>query len=350
VNRRVTAASIAGSAVVLLTALLFFVHVPYAILSPGPVCNTVGAGNRDCPAVSGTSLIKITPVSADHPSGSRLGFTTVSVKNGEPSAAEALGAWLTSSEAVVPAEVITPPGKTQQQVDKVNRQDMQNAQDAAILAGEEAVFGVQVAKLQPGFPAAGVLRVGDVVLSVDGTPVYSAAGILAASASKDPARTFRLGIRRGGRVQQVTLGRKPSADGSGRLVFGVELGSVTSKAKVRITLDPSVIGGPSAGLMFSLGVYDRLTAGNITGNTVVAGTGTIDSSGQVGPIGGIQQKMYAAAHSFHAQVFLAPAGDCGDTKGSVPKGLRVVKVSTIDDALRALAGVRAGRTATLPAC
>jgi len=350
VSRRVIAASIAGAAVVVLTALLFFVHVPYAILSPGPVCNTVGAGNRTCPSVSGQSLIKVTPASADHPSGSQLGFTTVSVRNGEPSAAEALGAWLTSSKAVVPAEVITPPGKTQQQVDKRNRQDMQNAQDAAILAAEQAVYGVQVDRVQAGFPAAGVLRVGDVVQSIDGTPVYSAAGILAVSSSKDRTRTFRLDIRRGGQAQQVTLGRKPSADGSGRLVFGVELGSVKSTAKVQITLDPAVIGGPSAGLMFSLGVYDRLTAGNVTGSTVVAGTGTIDAAGQVGPIGGIQQKMYAATHAFHARVFLAPAGDCADTKGAVPRGLQVVKIVTIDDALHALAAVRMGRTAGLPAC
>lgn len=350
VSRRAVSSALAGASVAVLTGLLFVVHVPYAILSPGPVCNTVGPGNSTCPAVGAKQLITISPASADHPSRSRLGFTTVSVRDGEPSVAEALGAWLTSSEAVVPEEVIRPPGQSQQQVDRQNRQDMRKAQDSAVEAADAAVYGVRVAKIQPGYPAAGVLQVGDVVQAVDGAQVYSAAGVVAATASTDPQRRYQLRILRAGVPRDVSLGRRPSTDASGRLVFGVSLEAAPAPARAQITLDPAVIGGPSAGLMFALGVYDRLTGVQLTGDAVVAGTGTIDASGQVGPIGGIQQKLYAARHAFAAQFFLAPAGDCADARAATPRGLQVIKVSTLDDALNALADIRSGRAGRLPSC
>ncbi|HVV29287.1 MAG TPA: PDZ domain-containing protein [Mycobacteriales bacterium] len=352
-SRRTLATAIAGAAVVALTIALFVVPVPYAILSPGPVCNTLGAPTAPCPSVlNAASLITVSPASKDHPSTAKLGATTVSVRTGEPSIAEALGAWFSDGKAVVPREVIVPPGQSQQQVSEQGAAEMRGAQDSAVVAAEAALGlnHVVIASVTGGSAAQGVLAVGDRITALDGTAVTSADQLQALSLrNTDPAKQFRIDIVRDGSSKQVVLQRKPDPK-TGTLIFGIGLKDVAAGVQVKVTLDPNAVGGPSAGLMLALGVYDRLTPGELAGSAIVAGTGTIDGAGVVGPIGGIQQKMYAARHDFHATVFLAPAGDCSDAKGAIPHGLQVVKVSTFSDALHALAAVKAGQPAGLPHC
>lgn len=352
-SRRSLAALITGVAVVVLGSLLFVVPVPYAILGPGPVCNTLGAGSHECPSTSGGPLITVSPASADHPDHQgKLGATTVSVFNSEPTIAHAIASWFSASDAVVPREVIIPPGQNTKQFEQQGRQEMQQAQATAVDVAEGALglLDVEVAKVSAGYPAAGILQVGDRIVAFNGTPIHSATQLTRLSAANhNPDARFTFTIERDGTTRQVTLGRVRDPQ-TGSLVFGISLKNVGHGVNASITLDPNSVGGPSAGLMLSLGVYDRLTPGSLTGNTIVAGTGTIDESGKVGPIGGIQQKMYAARHDFKASVFLAPVSDCSDAKGAIPQGLQVVKVATFDDALHALAAVRAGKTASLPHC
>jgi PDZ domain-containing protein len=100
-------------------------------------------------------------------------------------------------------------------------------------------------------------------------------------------------------------------------------------------------------MMFALAIIDKLTPANLTGGKFIAGTGEIEVGGAVDPIGGIQQKM-AAARAAGATVFLAPAGNCADTSGAVPAGLRVIKVSTLHGAIAALRALKAGKP--VPAC
>jgi len=107
------------------------------------------------------------------------------------------------------------------------------------------------------------------------------------------------------------------------------------------------IGGPSAGMMFALGIIDKLTPLNLTGGKVIAGTGEITDGGQVEAIGGIQQKMVAARDA-GATIFLAPASNCSDVDGAVPAGLRIVKVSTLTQAVDDLEAIKAGRS--VPSC
>ena len=109
------------------------------------------------------------------------------------------------------------------------------------------------------------------------------------------------------------------------------------------------IGGPSAGLMFSLGIYDTLTPGSLTGGGVVAGTGTMDPYGNVGPIGGIQQKI-AGARNDGAELLLVPADNCDEVVGHVPDGLEVVKIGSFDDALGAVKAIAANDVRSLPRC
>ena len=109
------------------------------------------------------------------------------------------------------------------------------------------------------------------------------------------------------------------------------------------------VGGPSAGLMFALGIVDKLTPGNLTGGHFVAGTGTIDDNGKVGPIGGISMKAIGARDK-GAEFFLTPKDNCAAAAKDTPAGLRLVKVDTIGDAVRALEKIRTNDLAGLPSC
>ncbi len=116
-----------------------------------------------------------------------------------------------------------------------------------------------------------------------------------------------------------------------------------------VTFSVGDIGGPSAGMMFALGIIDKLTPMNLTGGKFIAGTGEIEASGKVDPIGGIQQKMVGARDA-GATVFLTPATNCSDTKGAVPAGLRLVKVSTLSQAVTYLEDLKAGNSQAVPSC
>jgi PDZ domain-containing protein len=129
--------------------------------------------------------------------------------------------------------------------------------------------------------------------------------------------------------------------------MGVE---ITGRYKFPFDVSISVgdIGGPSAGLMFALGIIDKLTKDNLTGGKFIAGTGEIETSGKVDAIGGIQQKMVGARNA-GATVFLTPASNCADTKGAVPAGLRLVKVSTLNQAVTYLQALKTG-SGSVPSC
>jgi PDZ domain-containing protein len=126
---------------------------------------------------------------------------------------------------------------------------------------------------------------------------------------------------------------------------------ITAQYKFPFEVKISVgdIGGPSAGMMFSLGIIDKLTRLSLTAGRFIAGTGEITASGQVQPIGGIQQKMVGARNA-GATIFLTPASNCADTKGAVPAGLRLVKVSTLNQAVTYLEALKAGHPDSVPSC
>jgi PDZ domain-containing protein len=130
-------------------------------------------------------------------------------------------------------------------------------------------------------------------------------------------------------------------------VVGVDLGSPSYVFPFSVKINLSNIGGPSAGMMFALGIIDKLTPDNLTGGKFIAGTGEIDPTGAVEPIGGIQQKM-AGARAAGATIFLTPAGNCVNTAGAVPAGLRLVKVNTLAQAVHDLEMIKQGRP--VPSC
>ncbi|WP_448630108.1 S16 family serine protease [Cellulomonas soli] len=133
------------------------------------------------------------------------------------------------------------------------------------------------------------------------------------------------------------------------------------RAQIGVYIDPAFdlpvdvaikiddIGGPSAGTMFALGIIDKLTPEDEADGQVIAGTGTMDVTGEVGPIGGIRQKMAGALRD-GATWFLAPAGNCDEVVGHVPEGLHVAKVATLHEAREAITAIGAGSTDDLPTC
>jgi PDZ domain-containing protein len=202
---------------------------------------------------------------------------------------------------------------------------------------------VTVISTVPGYPASKVLKAGDVIEAVDGKPV-SGQNSLSSMITAHPAGTvLTLTVLRNGKTLTLPVASKSS---DGTPVIGVEVQEeYTFPFNVKITVGN--IGGPSAGMMFALGIIDKLTPMNLTGGKFIAGTGEITATGQVEPIGGIQQKM-VGARSAGATIFLTPAGNCSDTAGAVPAGLRLVKVSTLSQAIADLEAIKAGRS--VPSC
>jgi Lon-like protease len=331
----------AGIAVALVVAALL--PVPYVILSPGPTLNTLGTQ-------SGKPLISISG-HRTYPTNGHLNMVTVSYQGGPSDGFNlftALQAWLSPHEAVVPESELFGTDLTQQQVTRQDTQQMVSSQalaQAAALCQLNIPYTVldTVAGVGPGTPAQGVLRTGDVITAVDGKKLTCRADAGTLIRARRPGAPVTLTIDRHGTARQL---RMKTTDVKGHAVVGVGVNE-TYKFPFPVRINIGNIGGPSAGLMFALGIMDRLTPGGLTGGRFIAGTGEIAANGAVSPIGGIQQKM-AGARAAGATVFLTPAANCPDTVGSIPQGMRLIKVSTLAGAVSALAALRSG--GSVPSC
>ena len=343
-SRRSLTLLIAGVATAIAIAVSVLVPVPYVILGPGPTLNTLGADS------SGQALITVQGHRV-YPTSGHLNMVTVSYQGGPGNNINiftALRAWLNPSEAVVPEQELFPSGQTAQQTQQQDTQEMTSSQETATAAAFTVLHipyqtQVVVVASVKGMPAYGVLLPGDVIQSVDGKPVTSQSSLTSLITAKPAGSRLTLGILRDGKTRQVEVGTKESG---GHPVVGIE---VQEQYKFPFTVKFSVgdIGGPSAGMMFALGIIDKITPDNLTGGKFIAGTGEITASGQVGAIGGIQQKMVGARDA-GATIFLTPASNCSDTKGAVPAGLRLVKVSTLSQAMNDLEAIKAGQP--VPSC
>jgi PDZ domain-containing protein len=344
VSRRSLTLLIASVGTAVAIAVSVLVPVPYVILGPGPTLNTLG---RDS---SGQPLITIAGRTS-YPTNGHLNLVTVSYRGCQGdrfNIFNALVAWLNPHQAVVPENEICPAGQTQKETQQQDTQEMTSSQQTATAAALTELHipyttEVVVVQADAGFPAAGVLKAGDVITAVDGRPVTTEAGLTRLIRAHPGGSTLSVTISRNGQAKQVQVGTKESG---GHPVMGVE---ITEQYKFPFTVKISVgdIGGPSAGMMFALGIIDKLTRLNLTGGKFIAGTGEITASGQVQPIGGIQQKMVGARNA-GATVFLTPASNCADTKRALPAGLRLVKVSTLTQAVDYLEDLRAGQP--VPSC
>jgi PDZ domain-containing protein len=344
-SRRSLTLSIAGLATLVAIAVAVLVPVPYVILGPGPTLNTLG---RDS---SGQPLITISG-HPTYPANGHLNLVTVSYQGGPGvnlNIFQALRAWVNPSEAVVPESELFPPGQSAQQTQQQDTEQMASSQETATAAALTALHipyqtQVQVTQTVPGYPASKVLKAGDIILAVDGKRVTGQSDLSSLIVAHPAGSTLRLTVLRDGNPVQLEV--KSTASGSTAPVIGVQV-QVQYKFPFTVKISVGDIGGPSAGMMFALGIIDKLTPMNLTGGKFIAGTGEITAAGQVQPIGGIQQKMIGARDA-GATVFLTPAANCGDTRGAVPAGLRIVKVSTLSQAVSDLEAIKAGKS--VPSC
>lgn len=321
-------------------------HVPYVVERPGPIVDTLGkTGDQQIVEVTGAQSYR---------SDGHLYFTTVSVLGGPQrhiSAWEWLEARLDRDAVIVPEEQVFPKGATDEDVKRANTEAMEGSQQTAVAAGLRSVgreVGQRnlVSSIIDKSPADGTVALKDEVLAVDGTSVHRVIDIVAAISDRSPGDDVTLSVKRDGAERTLTL--TTTDIGGGRAGIGVGIEPVFD-FPVEVTIHAGEVGGPSAGMMFGLATRDRLTPGSLTGGRAVAGTGTIDDSGWVGPIGGIRQKMVGARDG-GAEFFLAPKGNCDEVVGHVPRGLTVVEVSDFDTAVRSLDRIAKGEAEGLPDC
>ncbi|MDT3344184.1 YlbL family protein [Microbacterium aquilitoris] len=342
--------------VVALVALLILSFLPtgFVIQRQGPVVNTLGSAEN----ASGDDVPLISVSGAKtYPTAGALDLTTVQVvgnRETTPSWFELAKAWLDPGEAVLPIDDVFPAGTTTEQRNEENAALMVDSQKEATAAaltelGYEVRAHVGVGALSDDSAAKGILEVGDEIVSASGTPIDDTAQ-LRSLINERGGQPVELVIRRNGaeRTVTVTPSRTTTKDGTVWIIGITTSRDFDFPIDVKIQLDR--IGGPSAGQMFALGIIDTLTPGELNGGKQVAGTGTIDATGTIGPIGGIRQKLYGAKDA-GATYFLAPEKNCNEVVGHIPDGLRVVPVSTLDDSLTALDAIRTGTGVDkLPVC
>lgn len=288
------------------------------------------------------------------PSSGELLLTTIAVRDDLD-----LQAWWearrTPGVATVARETVFPVGSDTDEVAEQNALLMADSQmTAAIAALDAAGFdvddvagGARVAEIQPD-AATDELRIDDVITAVDGTDVREAATLVERIADRAPGDTVTLEVASADgapRGIDVTLGAAPDDDA--RPYIGVLL-TTELELPVDVAIDAGAIGGPSAGMMFALGVVELLGEEDLTGGEVVAGTGTITADGSVGPVGGVRQKLVAVTTrdggADPASIFLVPRVNLPDAhRAPVSSDLTVVPVDDLDEVLAALEDVRAGR-------
>jgi PDZ domain-containing protein len=338
-----------------------FIKVPYSEMSPGPTVNTLAEHD-------GEPVLQISGRKT-YPTTGNLNMTTVRVTSADynMNLVEAVYGWLAHDSKVVPHDTLYPDGKTEEQSTQENAEEFSQSQESAKVAalkelGIPVKSWVIVSTVLKESPAEGRLHAGDVIKAVDGTAVKAPEDVAKLVTKHKPGENVVFTVvpakeqaaaekahKTATRTQDVTITTTKSHDtGKERAIVGISAGT-DHTFPFTIDIKLADVGGPSAGLMFSLGIVDKLTPGDLTGGKFVAGTGTIDDNGQVGPIGGIEMKT-VGARSKGAQYFLTPKDNCAAAAKDTPDGLTLVKVNTIEDALNALKDIRTGKTADLPKC
>jgi PDZ domain-containing protein len=327
--------------------------VGWTTFAPGPTVNVLGKSN-------GEQIIQVSGHKAYRDDGGlRLVTVVPSSIDAHVSVVQALTAWADPDQAVYPHDAVYQDTETPTSVKQQSQQEMASSQDNAVAVALRELgidFGtaVKVTQVDPKGPGKDELETGDLLLAVDGERTPTTAELVEAVKTNPPGTPLRLTIDRGGKTRDVTvttgpLGEKGRARKQSRIGVGIAP-SYDFPFEVDVNLADN-IGGPSAGLMFSLGVYDVLTPGSLTDGHVIAGTGELDARGRVGQIGGIQQKLVGAQQD-GARLFLVPAGNCAEALGGHydPDRMRLVKVKTMPGALAAVQKWTDDPDAALPRC
>lgn len=346
---RATTLTVAAILLVALVSVAFLLPAPYVTMKPGQTVDTLGRSDRG-------PVIEFGPKAETYDTTGQLRMTTVSVTSPDShvSLSQAVKAWYDPDTALVPRDLVYPPDQTVEEAEQETHLEMTGSQTSAQVAGlTEAGYEVdevvQVMSVTPGGPSDGKLRAGDRITEVDGEAVADADAAVAAIRTHEPGDTVRLTVQRAGDDRTVDLTTEPSADDDSVPVIGIEIGMVGDfPFTIKYNVDPA-IGGPSAGAIFALAIYDKLTPGPLTDGQVIAGTGEIDSEGRVGSIGGVQQKILAAENA-GADLFLVPKDNCPEAVDADVEGVRLVEIDTLHQAVTSLEALADDPDADVPAC
>jgi len=334
VNRRISTLLVALVPIVAFGVLLAMVTVPYVSLGPGPTFNTLGeVEGKEVVDIEGTEVHKTT---------GQLNMTTVSQRD-NLTLGQALTLWMSGHEQLVPRDLVYPPDKSKDEIDEANNEEFkqsENSAEYAALGYLKYAQAVTVQNVTKDGASAGKLQEGDAIDGVDGVPVSSLEQFQGIMEKTKPGQQVVLDFRRKNAPPGVaTIKLKSNPDKPhGFLGIGVV---EAPWAPFKIDFNLANIGGPSAGLVFSLAVVDKLTTGDLSGAKFVAGTGTITSDGKVGSIGGITHKILAA-HEAGATVFLVPADNCDEAKSAHEDDIDLLKVDTLTQAVDSLKALSAG--------
>jgi PDZ domain-containing protein len=334
VRQRMTA-GVGAIALVAVVLALNFYQMPVVALSPGPAEDVL-------------SRVKVQGGAQVYDSKGKLYLTSVGIDS-DVRFFEAVLDLANRDVQLRPRSDVYPQGESTQRVNQQNAADMDESKVLAavvalrLLGHRVDPSGVDVADVRPGAPADGRLRIGDRLVRADGAAVTSIQQLQRVIQSHRPGETLALGVRRGD--AEVPVKVQVGLDG-GQPRIGVVLREEYGKLPVPVSIDTENIGGPSAGLMFALSIYDRLTPGDLTGGRRIAGTGQITEEGAVVPIGGVAEKIVAAKRQ-GATVFLVPSDNCAEARAHPPRGIRLVPVSKVSDAV-AFLGSKPG--AAIPKC
>nr|WP_208608445.1 S16 family serine protease [Amycolatopsis pretoriensis] len=327
---------VSGSLFLVFVVLGLVVPVPFVAISPGPTYDTLG---RDA---AGNPVIQVTGHETQQTTG-ELRMTTVSLHDGV-TLFQGLGFWASGRYALAPREEYFRPGETNEQVKQENIQQLQDSQtNAQVAALRKLGYPIKVLAKQivSGSPADHVLSPGDKLITVNGKKIVEAADVRNALAGTLPGQTVQITFQSDGQPERtvpLTLASRP--DRKEGFIGLTAVDRADAPFTVNISLQD--VGGPSAGLMFTLAIIDRLQPGDLAGGRHIAGTGEITETGEVDPIGGISFKVVGAREA-GATDFLVPEHNCAEAKTNAPEGLNLIKVSTLDDALAQLANLKAGR-------
>lgn len=312
---------------------------PYVVFVPGsatPVEPLIGIE-----AVDGADMPELDEV------GENILFTTVSIEY--PTGALVLRRTVDDSADIAPASDYFGT-QTQEENRRYNEALMTDSKDKATKVALETVgyevetreVGAVLLDVDPDYPASEVLRPGDTIIAADGEPVRRSDDLVDVIAEHEPGDTIELTLTRmaaDGDEVTVAAVLAPHSDDPTRPQLGVTL--TTRPAfdfPLRVTIDSGEVGGPSAGLAFTLALIDLLTPGDLTGGEPVAVTGTIELDGTVGPVGGVRQKLEAAVDR-GAVLFLVPPHELDEATAASRGRIEVRAVGSIDDALDALRSI-----------